>query len=125
MNLKTIHTLKKLLNEQEKNDRLFRFVETTMNNSINELKKEIEGHHEFGNYDEEIEIECVEYVKLKDLSIGGQTILKIEVMTNCNRWTYDTLINFLEYRLVRLFPNVKVIVDDIKNINKFGPGIDW
>lgn len=116
--------IRKILKEYEEENKILKFAQSTVNRTLNNLRKLADEEFGLGEMDEMDEINSVDEIIVKDVIIGDNSVVVLDLLKNSNRQDFDNLKAELWYDLDRYIPKVKIEMNVIDN-RKFGPGIDW
>lgn len=78
-----------------------------------------------GEMDELDEADSIEKVVINNLTMENPPVVYVDLYKNSPRHNFDNSLINLEYHLKEYIPDIKVILNNVIDTRKFGPGIDW
>jgi hypothetical protein len=115
--------VKKILREYSEKNKITIFIQNSLNNDLKKIKDDLE--ISFGDRERIEQFESVEHIIVKDVILDESPKVIVDIVKNNNIYDFDYVLSFLEYKLNRIIPGVEVILNNVQDSRKFGPGIDW
>ena len=100
-------------------------VEKMIKFQLDNIKDDSEGWG-LGEMDEFDEVQSVDRIEVTNLVNVDKPKVYLTFYVESNRKDYDNLRAEIQYRIKEDFGiELLLFTDEVKNINEFGPGIDW
>lgn len=71
------------------------------------------------------EVQSIDRIEVdRVVAIDGLKVY-VKIYSYGVRYDFNFIRSEIQWRVEKVIPNVKIFIDDIINVNEFGPGIDW
>ena len=121
-----LNLIKQIVSEDTKhNQRLVSAVQKIVDDSLGEIRTESEDWG-LGEMDELNEIESINSIVVKDVyKKNGKLRIPVTLHTNTQRYEFDNVMGVINHNVKKVLGKSWVVIDEVVNDSRFGPGIDW
>jgi len=109
----------------EQKEKFTMTVQNFIDSELDKLKEMAESEDGEMSFDETMQIEAIERIKIYDLEKSEKWIIRVDVYTTRPLYYYDDVFYHISYQLKKHIGPNKIVENSMVVTNTTGPGIDW